>query len=70
MSKSNTVTRLCMRISIARLNEAYVDICDYFDLEGIPNFAEKFPKEFSLKHVTEIWKYAVRYQQEQISKQQ
>ena len=57
-------------IIIIRLIEAYVDVCDYFDLERIPSFAEKFPKEFSLKHVTEIWKYAVRYQQEQITKQQ
>uniref|UniRef100_A0A1X7THX8 Uncharacterized protein n=1 Tax=Amphimedon queenslandica TaxID=400682 RepID=A0A1X7THX8_AMPQE len=52
------------------LIEAYIDVCDYFLLEKIPNFAEKFPKEFSLKHITEIWKYAVKYQQEQIAKLQ
>lgn len=51
-----------------RLVEAYVEVCDYYDLEEIPNFVDKFPKQFLLKHVTEIWKYAVAYQQEQKAK--
>lgn len=51
-----------------RLIEAYVDVCDYFDLERIPSFAEKFPKEFSLEHVTAIWKYGVKYQRDQFAK--
>lgn len=48
--------------------ERYVEVCNYFKLERIPSFVERFPKVFLLKHVTEIWKYAVKYQQEKLEK--
>ena len=51
-----------------RLIDSYIDACDYFHLEKIANFEEKFPKQFSLQHVTEIWKYAVKYKEDQQNK--
>ena len=46
-----------------RLVESYIDVCDFFELEKIKNFEERFPKEFSLKHVVSIWKYAIHYKE-------
>ena len=48
-----------------RLIDSYIDGCNYFDLEKITNFEEKFPKLFTLQHITEIWKYAVTYKEDQ-----
>jgi hypothetical protein len=52
------------------LIDAYEDVCDYFGLDVIKGFADNFPKEFSLEHVTEIWKEAAKYQQDQLAKLQ
>ena len=52
------------------LVDAYLDVCDYFEVERIPSFAERFPRQFSLEHVTAIWKHAVSYQQEQKNNQE
>ena len=52
------------------LVDAYLDVCDYFEVEKIPSFAERFPPQFSLEHVTAIWKHAVSYQQEQKNNQE
>ena len=48
-----------------RLIDSYIDGCDYFNLEKIPSLEDMFPNEFSLQHVTEIWKYAVKYKEDQ-----
>ena len=43
-------------------------VCEYYDLEVIKGFVEKFPQEFNLSHVVEIWKYTVIYQKKQLRK--
>ena len=42
--------------------ESFEDVADHYNIEKIPVFKQKFPKEFSLCHVVEIWKYIAKYQ--------
>ena len=51
--------------SLYRLVETYEIVREYYNLDLIPGFAEKFPKQFNVWHVVEIWKYTVMYQMKQ-----
>ena len=46
-----------------RLVQSFEDVADHYNIEKIPGFKQKFPKEFSLCHVVEIWKYTAKYQE-------
>ena len=46
-----------------RLVQSFKDFADHYNTEKIPVFEQKFPKEFYLCHVVEIWKYIAKYQE-------
>ena len=50
-------------LSWLRLVQSFNDFADHYNIEKIPVFEERFPKEFSLCHVVEIWKYTAKYQE-------